>query len=57
MNWLDKLERKFGKIYIPNLMLVITIGTVILYLICMATGSSNDGRYDKKWGNNDRRQR
>lgn len=41
MNWLDKLERKFGKIYIPNLMLVITIGTVILYLICMATGSTS----------------
>lgn len=41
MNWLDKLERKFGKIYIPNLMLVITIGTGILYLICMATGSAS----------------
>lgn len=31
MNWLEKLEKKFGKFYIPNLMLIITIGTLIAY--------------------------
>lgn len=31
MNWLDKLEKKFGRLYIPNLMLAITIGTLIVY--------------------------
>lgn len=33
MNWLDKLERKFGKYYIPNLMKFITIGSALTFLI------------------------
>lgn len=31
MNWLEKLEKRIGKFYIPNLMLVITVGTLIAY--------------------------
>ena len=33
MNWLDKLERKFGRFYIPNLMLKVIIVSAILYVI------------------------
>ena len=33
MTWLDKLERKFGRFYIPNLMLIITIGIAFVYLV------------------------
>lgn len=32
MKWLNKLERKFGKIYIPNLMGIITAGCAAVYL-------------------------
>lgn len=31
MNWLNKLERKMGKFYIRNLMLIIISGTVLVY--------------------------
>lgn len=33
MKWLDKLERKFGKYYIPNLMLKIIMLSAIVYFI------------------------
>lgn len=33
MNWLDKLERKFGRYYIRNLMWIITIGSTAVFLI------------------------
>lgn len=32
MNWLNKLERKFGRIGVPNLMLYIVIGNLIVFL-------------------------
>ena len=32
MKWLNKLERKFGNIYISNLMLYIVVGTLIVYI-------------------------
>lgn len=32
MKWLNKLERKFGRYYIPNLMLYIVAGNIILFL-------------------------
>ena len=32
MNWLNKLERKFGRIGVPNLMLYIVVGNLIVYL-------------------------
>ena len=33
MNWLNKLERKIGKFYIRNLMLIIIIGTTFVFLL------------------------
>lgn len=33
MKWLDKLERKFGKIYIPNLMLTVIGLSAVVYII------------------------
>lgn len=33
MKWLDKLERKFGKYYIPNLMLKIIMLSAVVYFI------------------------
>ena len=35
MTWLNKLERKFGKYYIANLMLIITMGSAACYLFSM----------------------
>lgn len=35
MKWLYKLERKFGKYYIPNLMLIIVMGSLGVYLLNM----------------------
>ena len=40
MNWLDKLERKFGRHYIPNLMMIISMGSAACYLFSMVFGSS-----------------
>ena len=33
MNWLNKLERKFGRHYIPNLMGIITAGSAAFFLL------------------------
>ena len=33
MKWLDKLERKFGRYYIPDLMLKVIIVSAILYVV------------------------
>lgn len=38
MNWVTKLERKFGKHYIENLMLIITFGCAAFYLSAMVFG-------------------
>lgn len=37
MNFLDKLEKKWGKFAIPNLMLYITLGNAIVFLLEMIT--------------------
>lgn len=37
MKWLYKLERKFGRIYIQNLMLVIVVGQAMVYLMDVLT--------------------
>lgn len=39
MNWLNKLERKYGKYYIQNLMLIVTMGSAAFYLFSMVFGS------------------
>lgn len=39
MNWLNKLERKFGRHYIENLMLIITFGCAAFYLSSMVFGT------------------
>lgn len=38
MNWLNKLERKIGKFYIRNLMLIIISGTIMVYGFTMLSG-------------------
>lgn len=38
MNWLNKLERKIGKFYIRNLMLIIISGTILVYGFTMLSG-------------------
>ncbi|MBE6052926.1 MAG: rhomboid family intramembrane serine protease [Clostridium sartagoforme] len=38
MNWLNKLQRKIGKFYIRNLMLIIISGTVLVYGFTMLSG-------------------
>ncbi len=35
MNWLDKLERKFGHLYIPQLMNIIVAGQALVWVIVM----------------------
>lgn len=40
MNFLDKLERKFGKYSIPNLMLYIMMGQAIVYLLSFIGGQT-----------------
>lgn len=39
MNWLDKLERKFGRYYISNLMMIISMGSATCYLFSMVFGN------------------
>lgn len=39
MNWLNKLERKYGKYYIQNLMLIVTMGSAAFYLFSMVFGT------------------
>lgn len=39
MNWLNKLERKFGRFGIPNLMMYITSTTLVLSLLQMFSGA------------------
>ena len=39
MNWLNKLERKFGRHYIENLMLIFTFGCAAFYLSSMVFGT------------------
>lgn len=39
MNWINKLERKFGKHYIKDLMIIITIGSAAFYLCAMVFGT------------------
>lgn len=41
MNWLNKVEKRFGKYYIPNLMLSITLLSSIVYIF----GMINSGFY------------
>lgn len=41
MNWLNKLERKIGKFYIRNLMLIIIAGTILVYGFTMMSPDSN----------------
>jgi len=41
MNWLNKLERKFGNLYIRNLMLIIVLGNAVIYFITMINGNNN----------------
>lgn len=40
MNWLNKLERKFGNLYIRNLMLIIVLGNAVIYFITMINGNN-----------------
>lgn len=42
MKWLDKLERKFGEYYIPNLMLtVIGLSAVVYVITYIILGDAN----------------
>lgn len=41
MNWLNKLERKIGKFYIRNLMLIIIAGTILVFAFTMMSPDSN----------------
>ena len=41
MNWLNKLERKIGRFYIKNLMLIIIAGTILVYAFSMMAPDSN----------------
>lgn len=41
MKWIYKLENKFGKYYIPNLMKTILIGMAIVYIVNLATSQNN----------------
>lgn len=38
MNWLNKIERKIGKFYIRNLMLIIIFGTALVYALTLLSG-------------------
>lgn len=38
MNWLNKIERKIGKFYIRNLMLIIISGTILVYGFTLLSG-------------------
>ena len=38
MNLLNKLERKFGKFYIRNLMLIIVVGNAFVFALTMMNG-------------------
>lgn len=40
MDWIDKLERKFGKFCIPNLMRIITFGSIGVFIIANFISSS-----------------
>ncbi|MGG7058780.1 rhomboid family intramembrane serine protease [Clostridium tertium] len=40
MNWLNKLERKIGKFYIRNLMLIIIFGTALVYGFTLLSGDN-----------------
>ena len=40
MNWLNKLERKVGKYYIPNLMSIITAGSAAFFLLSFIVDTS-----------------
>lgn len=40
MNFLSKLEKRFGKFYIKNLMLIIILGNIFVYLYTMLNGDS-----------------
>ena len=33
MNWLTKLERKFGRYYIPNLISILVGGQIVVYAV------------------------
>lgn len=39
MNWLNKLERKIGKFYIRNLMLIVIFGTILVYGFTLLSGN------------------
>ena len=39
MNWLNKLERKIGKFYIRNLMLIIIFGNILVYGFTLLSGN------------------
>ena len=38
MRFIDKLERKLGKYYIKNLMMIIISGMILVYLLTFMTG-------------------
>ena len=40
MKFIDKLERKFGKYYIKNLMTIIILGMILVYLLTFISGNS-----------------
>ena len=40
MSWLDKLERKFGKYYIHNLITVVVVVNAIVYFLALIGGDS-----------------
>ena len=40
MDWLDKLERKFGKYYIHNLITVVVVINDIVYFLALVGGDS-----------------
>lgn len=41
MNFIDKLQRKFGKYYIKNLMMIIISGMILVYALTFMSGNSN----------------
>lgn len=40
MNWLNKLERKYGRYYIRNLMTIVTAGSAAVYILAMLFAST-----------------
>ena len=45
MQWLNKLERKFGKYAIPNLMTILIFGMALVFLLDTFTAANPDYEY------------